>query len=89
MAVVVQKVDLVGLVQEVHRSKIRASVQLSLLGDSISCSASPELCITVEIGEEEIVVVTSHSDLPLHNTMLVLAKFSKFRSQHKSKTKLP
>ena len=39
-----------------------ASVQLSLLSDSNSCSTSAEFCTTVETGEDETVVVISCPD---------------------------
>ena len=53
----------------VHGFGCWASVQLSLMSDSNSCSTSVELCTTVETGEDETVVVISHPD-HFHNTAL-------------------
>ena len=46
----------------VHGFGCWASVQLSLLSDSNSCSTSAELCITVGRGESETGVVISQPD---------------------------
>ena len=74
MTVGVHKFGRVALVQEVHKLGCWASDQLSLLGDRISCSASPELCTTVERREDGTAAVIRHSDLSPHNSVLDSAK---------------